>query len=107
MTTKERNLKFSYTIAKQYIQYCNREGLDKNKVSSFIQFLLVHGLIRQDIIDKFITIEMYPEMLYRYDNKTAAIHALEDQLPYAERHLWTIVAEDNKRFLPDKTKAFL
>ena len=99
------NTEFANTLETKFHRWCDREGIEPSP-KNLVVYLLNINVIGEDTAAKFMTLEWYPEALYKADcNKTKAIWELEEKVPYTERSIWAIIGNMPRRFSPEP-KAF-
>jgi hypothetical protein len=100
---QDTNFKFCEMLGAELGEWCELKRLEKNEVS-LIAYLVKHNLIRQSVINKYVCLQLYPEILKESKSKEQAIFTLSEILPLEPRQIWTILNNYYIKFKPNSFK---
>ena len=86
--------------AKEWCDLHNKEC----SVENIISFLVRHNIIKQPIINRYLVINKYPEILDDEGGKEKAVFALSNKLPLEPKAIYHIIKNHSGYFRPCKNR---
>ena len=77
----EVNQRFVDATTRKFRIWCGKHRREETP-ENFARYLMERNIIEEKTIKYYVTLEIYPEYLYRYDSKQKAIWAMEEVVPY-------------------------
>ena len=99
---RKNNITFIDLINEQYLEYCQIEKL-QIETKSLLKFLVIHNVLRESIINRFVVLELYKE--YIQDNTRAeAIKIIQKETGIEQRAIYSILANYYVYFRKNRLK---
>jgi hypothetical protein len=107
MNKKERqqntNIKFIELLSEELKEWCELQNIEPS-TEALVAYLIKHNLLKQSIINKYVTINLYPEIKAESKNKEEAVATLSNLLPLECRQIKNYLGNYYIKFKPNKFK---
>jgi len=97
----QTNIDFCKTLAAHVETWCELQGLEVNALS-MAAFLVKHNLVKQSMINRYMVVNMYPNLLESEGGKEKAVFAMSNKLPLEPPAIWSILAHHYTYFRPNR-----
>ena len=94
---------FCNTLADEVNEWCDLQGLEVS-TSSIIAYLVKHDLVRQSNINRYVTLQVYPNFLEAEGGKEKAVCAMSNLLPLEPRQIYNLLKNRYQKHTPNKIK---
>jgi hypothetical protein len=75
-------------------------------IEHIVSYFVMHNIIRQSIINRYVIIKLYPEYIERFEKKDRAVNELSKILPLEPTAIYNILSNHYAYFFPMKLDFF-